>query len=192
MGNLTHFGDNCCGNSSNPYIYVKQYDTQGVTNKLAWFFNLRQFRQKENRQDERIFKLKRIFHCVKRFFFSDKTSLKEYIEIKSFFRKKNSLYALKYAYFTHKKSFFRYVFGHVISYTMLASFYTVAIWRIRKNSCLNFSNTLLHFFFFFFFIMLLHVTLGSAYMIKEKWRCLSRSKISNAKRYTLCHQYYSE
>ncbi len=66
--------------------------------------------------------------------------------MKSFFRKNNSLYALKYAYFTHKKSFFRYMFGRVISYTMLGSFYTVAMQRIRKKSCLNFSNTLLHFF----------------------------------------------
>jgi hypothetical protein len=34
MGNLTHFSDNWCANSSDPYTYVKQYDTQGVTNKL--------------------------------------------------------------------------------------------------------------------------------------------------------------
>jgi hypothetical protein len=72
MGNLTHIGDNCCANSSDPYTYVKQDDTQGVTNKLQRFFIFRQFRQKRNRQGERIFKLKRILHCVKRFFFPSK------------------------------------------------------------------------------------------------------------------------
>jgi hypothetical protein len=43
--------------------------TQGLTNKLQGFFIFRQFRQKANRQGERIFKLKRILHCAKRFFF---------------------------------------------------------------------------------------------------------------------------